>query len=392
MKFNWQLINDNIPQSDKDVLIEFLQQNGVKLTQGSKVKEFEKVWSEWLGVKHSVYVNSGANANLIMVATLKELTGKKEVIVPTIGWVSDISPLVNLGLIPVFSEIDSKTMSMSLETIKAAVTDDTAAIVYVHALGFNGFDDEILDYLESKKIILIEDCCESHGALHNGEKVGTFGLMSNFSFYFGHHITTIEGGMVCTNDDNVYELLKMYRSHGLTREASQEVREKYEIKYPNLNPLFTFAVPGFNCRNTELNAVIGIAQMSRIDYNIQKRHENLLMWIKGLSSDKFWTDYKLKGNSSFALPLILVDSSLEKFEQVCQLLIEEKVEFRVGTAGGGSQVEQPYLMGGKYNFKISGKLPVTNHIHKYGLYIGNHTDLIENQITELTKKLNKLWN
>ena len=383
--FKWPLINNNISQQDKRALSDFVL-NTDRFTNGPKVKEFEKAWSNWLGARHTVFVNSGASANYIMASVLKEQKGLGEVIVPPIGWVSDIAPLVNLGFTPVFVDVDLKNMAISADNIRKAITPDTVGIIMVHALGFNGLNKDIVDIAQTNKITLIEDCCESHGARFNGELIGNTGLMSNFSFYFGHHITTVEGGVVCTNDDEVYDLIKLFRSHGMTREASPALQAKYKQKYPDLNPLFTFAVPGYNMRNSEFNAVLGLEQMHRLDYNIEARKNNLSLWLSSLSSEKYFLDYDVEGNSSFALPLVLKDKDSELFRRACDVLESESVEYRVGTAGGGNQARQPYLE--KYDYKISGNLEVADHIHEYGLYVGNHPELSSRQIINLCEKLN----
>jgi len=387
MSFNWPLINDNITQQDREVLADFCL-NGKRFTNGEKVKEFEKVWSEWLGVKHSVMVNSGASANFISIAMVKELKGIGEVIVPPIGWVSDISSVVQLGMKPVFVDIDINNFNITAENIKAAITKDTKAIVLVHTLGFNGMTDEIVKIAKENNLILIEDCCEAHGATFGDKKVGSIGDISLFSFYFGHHITTIEGGTVCVNDNKLYDLAKLFRSHGMTREASSELQEQYKLSNPELNPLFTFAVAGFNMRSTELNAVLGLEQMKRLDYNIECRRNNLNTWLQHLDSSKFITSFNTEGNSNFALPLVMQNVIKNKLKDVCNILTENGVEYRVGTAGGGNQARQPYLE--KFSYKIFGILNKANYIHENALYIGNHPELTEEQITDLCKKLNNV--
>jgi CDP-4-dehydro-6-deoxyglucose reductase, E1 len=386
MSFEWPLINDNITKEDKESLINFLKKPDVRFTQGEKVKEFEKQWSEWLGVKHSVFVNSGASANYIMTAIVRDVKGIGEVIVPPLGWVSDVSPVVNFGMCPVFVDVDLESLAISARNIEQAITPKTKAIVLVHALGFNGLSDEILRIAKKYDLMLIEDCCESHGATFKNKKVGTFGDMSNFSFYFGHHMTSIEGGMVCTDDDHLYELSKMYRSHGMIRDSSKSIRNKYEKKYPRLNPLFTFAVPGFNMRSTELNAVVGLSQLPRLDSVIEKRCQNYKVWIENLDKEHFFTNYNNIGNSNFSLPLVLAKPDKKMFEKLCKIINGESIEYRKGTAGGGSQANQPYLE--KYNYRIVGELNNVNHIHDYGLYIGNHCDVSEIDIISLCKKLN----
>lgn len=393
MGYNWPLINDNITQRDREVLADFCL-NGERFTNGAKVKEFEKAWSEWLGVKHSVMVNSGASANFISIAMVKELLGVGEVIVPPIGWVSDISSVVQLGMTPVFVDVDINNFNITAENIKAAITKDTKAIVLVHTLGFNAMTDEIVQIAKDNNIILIEDCCEAHGAKFGNKRVGSIGDISLFSFYFGHHITTIEGGTVCVNNDKLYDLAKLFRSHGMTREASLELQTEYQQSHPDLNPLFTFAVAGFNMRSTELNAVLGLEQLQRLDYNIERRRDNLDIWLKHLDPSKFKTSFDVEGNSNFALPLVMQESyrnSLkinDDYSSVCDVLDLSSVEYRLGTAGGGNQARQPYLK--NYPYRISRELKNADYIHDNALYIGNHTDLTKEQIIDLCKKLNNV--
>ena len=386
-KFKWQLINDSITDSDKKALTDFINTPNQRFTNGPKVKEFEKAWSEYVGCDFSVFVNSGASANYIMASIMKEEKGVGEVIVSPLGWVSDVSPLVNLGFTPVFVDVSMENMSITLDNIKAAVTDKTVGVSLVHVLGFAAVTDEMKKFCDDNDLFFIEDCCESHGATYKGTKVGNFGDVSNFSFYFGHHITTIEGGMVCTNDERLYDYAKLFRSHGMTREASVQLQEQYERSRPDLNPLFTFAVPGYNMRNQELNAVLGLEQLKRLNYNCDKRRDNFKTWVDSLNSDKFFVDFHQNGNSNFALPLVLKEKDLELFEKCCILLEEQNVEYRVGTAGGGNQARQPYL--DKYNF-IAHDLSNVDHIHDFGLYIGNHPELIDKDIVNLCKELNNL--
>jgi CDP-4-dehydro-6-deoxyglucose reductase, E1 len=383
-KFDWPLINNNITKEDKQLLADFILDTN-RFTNGPKVREFEKAWSEWLGVKYSVMVGSGASANYITTAIVREIKGQTgEIIVPPIGWVSDISAVINTGFLPVFVDVNLSTMAISYENIKKAINKNTKAIVLVHALGFNGINDKIIELAKEHDLLLIEDCCEAHGATYKERKVGSFGDMSCFSFYFGHHMTTIEGGMICTNNKEFYEFARMFRSHGMTREASIETQQRYAK--PSLNSLFTFAVPGYNMRSTEINAVLGLTQIKRLDYNIKKRQENLTLFLTNLDNMLYYKDYNVVGSSNYALPLILHDKN--KIEKVCKILDLEKVEFRLGTAGGGNQARQPYLE--RYSHKIVGQLKVSNYIHESGLYLGNHPELKEKQIIDLCRRLNNV--
>jgi CDP-6-deoxy-D-xylo-4-hexulose-3-dehydrase len=391
ISYKWPLINDNISQTDRETLSNFVL-NGDRFTNGKKVKEFEQIWSDWLGVKHSTMVNSGSSGNFISIAMVKELRGIGEIIVPPLGWVSDVSSALQLGMSVRFVDISLSNLSITAENIRRAVNEKTKAIVLVHCLGFNAINDEIIKIAKENNLLLIEDCCEAHGATYKGKKVGTFGDISIFSFYFGHHITTIEGGMVCVNDDKLYDLTRLFRSHGMTREASEELQSKYKKDYPQLNPLFTFSVPGFNMRSTELNAVLGIEQMKRIDFNIEKRRHNLNVWLNNLDRQKYFTEFDTEGNSSFALPLIMKPNYVDRFQinddfsGVCDILDISGVEYRLGTAGGGDQTSQPYME--KYTYYIHGDIENIEYVHHNSLYIGNHTDLTDEQIINLVKRLN----
>lgn len=386
----WKLMENIIEKDDIDALTNFLNTSD-RFTNGPKVQEFEQSWSDWLNVDHSVMVNSGASGNFLTIALVKELFGTGEVIVPSLGWSSDVSSIVQLGMTPVFVDVDTQTLGVNPKSLKAAISEETKAIVIVHALGFNAISRDVKAILDDAGIFVIEDCCESHGALlgpESKDRIGTYGDVSIFSFYFGHHITTVEGGVVCTNNETLYQLSRMLRSHGMTREASPEVRKKYETEYPDLNPLFTFAIAGFNFRSTELNAVIGLSQLKKLDENIAIRSGNLDTWLDHLSEEKFKVDYERSGNSNFALPLILNRADVTLKERVCKKLDELEVEYRIGTAGGGNLSRQPFVK--KYPHKIIDDQQVVDHIHDYGLYVGNGGHVSEASIKFLTNELNSL--
>ena len=335
-------------------------------------------------------INSGASGNYLSIAIVKELFGIGEIIVPSLGWSSDISSIVQLGMKPVFVDVDPKTLGIKAESLKKAINTKTKAIVVVHALGFNAITNEIKDVLDHEEIFVIEDCCGSHGALINDSKeskIGTYGDLSIFSFYFGHHMTTIEGGMLCTNN-NYYQLSRMFRSHGMTREASKKIREKYEKSYPDLNPLFTFGVAGFNFRSSELNAVLGLSQLKKLNKNISNRQKNLNLWLSILNNSEFYTEFNINGNSSFALPIILKNKDVKLKKQVCKTLDDLKVEYRLGTAGGGNLARQPFIK--KYKHKIVDDQKNVNHIHDFGLYVGNGSHIDEKSITFVGQELTNL--
>ena len=229
MNFNHKLMNNNYTNKDIGTVKKFLKNKDVILTQSKKVLEFEKKWSKWLGVKYSTFVNSGSSANFITISILKALNKNKkknEIIVPSLTWVSDINSVIMNGFKPIFVDIDLDTLSMSSEQVIKKINKKTLAVFITHAQGFNGLSKKLLVELKKRKIPLIEDVCESHGAMHNNKKLGSYGLISNFSFYYAHHMTTIEGGMICTNNKKIYELSKIFRSHGMVREAKNSKFER----------------------------------------------------------------------------------------------------------------------------------------------------------------------
>jgi len=385
---DYPLMDNNILREDLDAVIAFLQNGSPRLTQDKKVREFEQKWSEWVGIKHSLFVNSGASANLATIAALKHLYGAGEIIVPPLTWVSDISSVIWNGFTPVFADINPRTLGMADNLILEKLTDKTKAVFLTYVLGFNCLTDRLLNELKKRNIALIEDVCESHGAKYQGKRLGSFGLASNFSFYYAHHMSTIEGGIICTNDDGFYDIVKMLRSHGMVREAYLDnTKQRYKDEFPEVHPEFTFAFPAFNIRSTEINAVIGLNQISRLDDNIEKRNQNLSLFLENLDSNKYYTDFDCEGMSNYAFVLVLREPDEKLWGKVCDALRENGVEFRQGTAGGGNMLRQPYLRGfvSASEYKQYAK---TEHIHQYGLYLGNYPTLEKEKILSVCKLLN----
>jgi CDP-6-deoxy-D-xylo-4-hexulose-3-dehydrase len=385
----YPLMRNNILREDLDAVIEHLKQDDPILTQGANVRAFEAEWSEWLGVKFSVFVNSGASANLLTMAILKiQHPEGGEVITPPLTWVSDVASVLQNGFTPVFADIDRKTLAMDPKEILGKITEKTRAVFLTHVQGFDGLSDELVNKLKSLKIPLIEDVCESHGATHESKKLGSVGWISNFSFYYAHHMSTIEGGMICTNDPVVYEQARMLRSHGMVREASDPLlKAEYRNSYPELNPDFIFAYPAYNTRNTEIGGIIGRSQLKRLDKIVQKRTENLKHFLSKIDANKYQTDFKLEGSSNYAFNLILKDADNDLVERLIKKMREAGIEFRRGSAGGGNQIRQPYLQGiVPKNHHLD--FPETEHIHFYGFYIGNFPDLKKIEIDDICKTLN----
>ncbi len=386
---NIPLMSNNILPEDTEALIEFLRTSN-RFTNGPKVQEFEQTWSQWLGVKYALFVNSGSSANFITMSVLRDLYGAGEIIVPPIAWSSDIASVFAAGHTPVFVDVAKENLAMQEAEILAHITDKTRAVFLTHVLGFNGLSESLLQELESRNILLIEDVCESHGATLNGKKCGTFGLASNFSFYYAHHMSTIEGGMICTNDDRFYQYCRLYRSHGMVRESTDEdLKKECAQKYPELRPEFLFLVPGFNMRSTELNAVIGLSQIKRLDANNQRRIENFKIFLSHLDPDKYFTDFQVEGSVNYAFVILLREPSERQFKKITAALRENKVEFRRGTAGGGNLVRQPFVQERIPNLDPT-ELVNAEFIHFYGLYTGNYPGLESEKILGLCDLLNNV--
>jgi CDP-6-deoxy-D-xylo-4-hexulose-3-dehydrase len=394
-------MQQNFHRSDLDAVKALLSQDDPRLTQGTKVREFEAKFSEWLGVKHSVFVNSGSSANLLTMHALKELRGPGKVVVPTLTWSSDITSVLHAGLEPVFVDVDRRTLGMDGSSVAKSLKDERPLAIFpTHCMGYNAFNNAALDVVCNKSPedwgpVVIEDCCEAVGAINTetlywGKKVGSFGLASNFSTYYAHHMTTIEGGIVATDDDEFARTVRMLRGHGMTRECGGDGYKRHvHHKHPDLNPEFVFALPGFNCRNTEIGAVLGIEQLKRLDENNAKRNENLKTFLQHLDPEVYQTDFAIEGCSSYAFTLVLQRPDTTLRDAVEGLLRRHGVEFRRGVAGGGNQLRQPYLKR-IYGEHYHERFPVAEHIHHYGWYVGNHPGLEREAILRLCEELNEL--
>ena len=393
MKFSHALMNNNFSKSDLVAVRKILKKRDIILTQSKIVEKFEKAWSKWLNVKYSIFVNSGSSANFISISLLKILntnSQKNEIILPTLTWVSDINSVLMNGFKPVFVDVNLENLSMDTDQVLKKINKKTLAVFITHAQGFNGLNNKLLKTLKKKKIKLIEDVCESHGATFNNKKLGTFGLISNFSFYYAHHMTTIEGGMICTNDKKIFELSKILRSHGMAREAkNKNFERKIQKKYNDLSPKFIFLYPTLNFRNTEIGAALGLNQLKNLNKNNMKRRSNFSFFLKNLDKDKYWTNFDLVGSSNYAFPVILKTNSLKKRDYFEKVLQKNKIEFRRGNAGGGNQLRQPYL---KKFIKITNfsKFKNVEKIHFFGYYIGNYPELKKAKISRIVKILNDI--
>jgi CDP-6-deoxy-D-xylo-4-hexulose-3-dehydrase len=386
--FYLPLMSDNIDREDINTLVDFLNQNPIpKLTNGPKVVEFENAWGNWLGTKYNLMVNSGASANELTMLALNYIYGKGEIIVPPLTWISDVSSVLFASFKPVFVDINLKNLSFDINKLKKAITPQTKAIFLTHVLGINALTDELIELCKEKNILLIEDVCESHGTTFKGQKVGSIGFASNFSFYFAHHMSTIEGGIICTNNEHFYQVCRALRSHGMTREmTNNEFKQQIIHNNPDLNKDFIFLHPAHNFRSTELNAVIGLSQLKKLDTNNINRINNFNYFIERLDSNKYITDLEIEGQCNYAFIVILKESSFDLRDKVEKILNENGIEFRRGLSGGGNQIRQPYFKK-NYNFNYDDFKNV-DHVHYFGWYIGNYPTLEQEKIDKLLDILN----
>ncbi len=392
----YPLMKDNILNSDLEPVIDLLKSKDPKLTSGPKVIDFEKKWSEWLGVKYSVFVNSGSSANLLCLAYLKEKFPQGgKVIVPPFTWSSDISSVMWMGFEPHFVDVRLETLGLNGDLVIEEIesNNDVRAVFLTHAQGLNGLDENLRTYLNDKEIILIEDVCESHGTrLRNGLLAGAAGEMSCFSYYYAHHMSTIEGGMICTNNYDIYQAMRMLRSHGMVREStSEEEKNKWVNKFPDLNEKFIFTRPAFNVRNNEIGAIIGLEQLKRLDDMILKRANNFEYFLRNLP-DWCFTEFDLEGQSNYAFNLILKEKDESRIVKLREKLEDCGIEFRQGSAGGGNQIRQPYVRNIlKLNdSEIKAKFPIVEHIHFYGMYLGNYPEMDRESIDFITNAISSV--
>jgi len=334
-----------------------------KYTQGTLVDSFEKKFAAWNGSKYAVMVNSGSSANLLMVCMLKQkynLRAGDEIIVPAVTWPTTVYPIIQNNFIPVFCDVD-ESFNLDVSSLKRMISRKTKAVFLVHLLGQPAKIKEIKEVCKEKNIILIEDCCESLGAKHNGTKVGNFGIMGSFSLYFGHHMTTIEGGMIVTDDFELYDLLKSARSHGWIRDSARKDR------YPEFeNKDFVFDILGYNMRSTDVNAAIGLVQLKKLDNWIRIRTNNHKYFLEKISKTGLgYQKVNLNETSSFSFA-ILFNNKIER-DNMLKRLGSKGIESRPVVAG--NLIRQPVFR--KVKFRAD-KLRMADLIHDCGIYLPNN--------------------
>ena len=362
-----------------------------KVTSGESVIGFEKNFAQSIGVSKSVTSNSGSSANLLSVAAIcnpkfpTPLKKGDEVIVSALSWSTTVWPLIQYGLVPVLVDIDLKTFNISIDGIRKAISSKTRAIMPVHVYGNPCDMDDINSICEDHNLILIEDCCEALGAKYDEKVVGNFGLMGNFSFYFSHHITTLEGGITVTKDKDLADLLKIIRAHGWIRDV--EDYDKYILENPTFDPRFLFVNDGYNLRLTELQAGFGIEQLPKLQKIVSKRIENTNLYkskLSDLTNIFSFQDQTEKGVSScFGFPLLINENSGLDIKELTLFLNENSIETRAIICG--NIAKQPAMK--LYDHRISGELMNADKVMDNGFSVGNHQNINEEAIEYVVEKI-----
>lgn len=380
------LVQDTIDNKDIDGLIEWLK-TYPRLTKGEYNLKFEKKFAEYLGREYAIFCNSGSSANLLMLSVLQQggYLKNKKIVVPSVAWSTDLAPVIQLGLEPILCDSNLEDLSIDLESLEKILKEDSpSALMFVSILGLVPNMPKVVELCEKYNVILLEDTCESMGCEYKGKKLGTYGLMSTFSTYFGHHISTIEGGIITTDDKQIYEMLLSIRSHGWDRDMSDETKKKLQKDWnvSEFNSLYTFYFSGFNLRSTDLQAFIGVNQIDKLDDWGLKRQDNFYRYQDKVKND-YWKPKTADDSltSNFAYPIVH-----KKRDKIVEELINNEVEVRPMVCG--SMGTQPFYV--KEYGEL--KLPKVTKIDKYGFYVPNNPKLTSNDIDFISTIINRFTN
>lgn len=366
------LAEDTIDEEDIDHLIDWLK-TYPRLTQGPVTLEFEEKWSQWLGSKHSVFCNSGSSANLLMYSAIKESGRLKnmKVIVPSVGWVTSVAPAIQLGLEPVMCEADEETFALDLNHLEDLIgKHQPSAVVLVQVLGVPAQMDNLLAMKEKHGFILLEDSCAAIGSKYKGRTLGSFGDMGSFSFYFGHQMSTIEGGMVSTNDKGLNDLLLMHRSHGWSKDLDRGTHDQLvrDHKVDDFHSPFVFYEAGYNLRSTDLNAYIGIRQIEKLGWIMARRSENHGRYLEQLGPHLYFQKAP-EGSQVCSIHCGALATDREQRRSIVQALVDHGIETRIFSAGNLGL--HPFWTK-RYG---PSSLPMADRIHHCGFFLPNHPSL-----------------
>lgn len=373
----FDLAVDTIGYRDLDKIISWLLEFP-RLTMADETRRFEQMWAGWLGVKYAVMCNSGSSANLLMYAALDSTgrSGKRKIVVPATGWCTTIAPAIQFGWKPVMCESDPRTFGLDPNYLeKLLKKHHPETVIMVHVLGVPNDMDAILKLQRKYDFQILEDCCASHGARHKGRMVGTFGDLSSFSFYYGHHMSTIEGGVVCTNDRELYHRLLMLRSHGwlkdLPKSEQNRIMRKYRVD-PFHSP-FTFVIPGYNLRPTDVSARIGQIQLSKLDQTIRRRIANHKIFQKKLAG-AFGFAPGLPGDEISSISFCALARSTAERKIVLRALDRHKIDTRIFAAGNLGRHPFWAERYGKFS------APVADKLYRCGFFLPNNQSLGRKQV------------
>ncbi len=378
------------PTFDSEEIVAFTKQMlTTRVTMGEKVKEFEKKYAEKYSYSHGVSNNSGSSANLLMMSAITSSMTKDnlkkgdEIILPALTWSTTVWPVIQCGLIPVYVDCELDTFNMDPNKIEDAISEKTKAIFSVPIYGNPCDMDAIVSICKKYNLQLIEDCCESMGALYKGIPVGSFGRVASFSFYYSHHITTLEGGICVTDDFDLAEMMRIIRAHGWVRQV--EDRDKWTNKYPNFDPKFLFVNEGYNLRITEPQASMGLIQIDKLEGFIDKRISNSKKYLDIFDkySDFFSFQKTTIGskNSHFGFPFVVKDNKIFSRDEICKYLNNNGIETRPIIAGNLARQPANSL----FEHRISGELINSDIIMDNGFSIGVHQSLCDDSINYVEK-------
>ena len=368
----YHLAEDTIDKNDIDALVEWLKAYP-RLTKGELTPQFEAKWSAWLGRKYSVFCNSGSSANLLMYYALlrSEALKNKKVIVPSVGWVTTIAPAIQFGFEPIICEADKDTFGLDLDHLETLLKKhDPGTVIMVQVLGVPHKMKEIMALKEKYGFVLLEDACAAMGSTYRGRNVGTFGDMSSFSLYFGHQISTIEGGLISTDDKRLYDMLLMLRSHGWGKDLDHKTHAALIAQYgvDDFHSPFVFYEPGFNMRSTDLNAFLGMRQIDKMEWLVKRRQENHARY-RAAFGDRFYAQRYDHDSTICSIHFGMLAKDAEERKTIVQALDKHGIETRMFSAGNLGL--HPFWMNryGKASF------PMADRIHYSGLFLPNNPSL-----------------
>ena len=352
-------------------------------TMGKEVEKFENQFADYFDSKYAVMVNSGSSANLLMIAALffikeNNLKPGDEIIVPAVSWSTTYTPLQQYGLKVVFVDIDLKTLNIDINNVKKAITKKTKAILAVNLLGNPCEFDELMQISKDKDIFLLEDNCESMGAKYKSKFCGTFGLMGTFSTYFSHHISTMEGGVILTDNEEIYHILLCLRAHGWTRNLPATNYVSGEKSKNSFEESFKFVLPGFNVRPLEMSGAIGQEQLKKLDNIVQGRQKNSKKFNQLFkNNNQIVFQKEVYESSYFGFSMIFKDQNVR--EKIISVLTKKGVEVRPIVAGNFLNNDVVNY----FDYRISGKLENAEIVDRCGLFIGNHHYDISSELGEI---------